>query len=781
MISKLFRIVTYCRMSSHSRRLSYEKAYKRARRNAESDDEYHSSDDSLSHDTLIALERHALAISASNNICKQGKNNVYNVSEGNVECDRTLSDNESYLSSQNSHGPTLMKPLNSHEVDEQNVESGEVLYSSVDDAMPHNSALRSQQSAASNLERSGSIDTLDQNDPLILVRENIEFDGNTAPELVTSYQSFPMSADLSETAELNATNDDNHDECILSRTSTDSESDDSDVDCKLTIGLKQWIDKYDVKLNAVDGLLKLLKENGHSELPACARTLIGSSDPIQVVTKSGMEYYYFGLKTQISNYLKFVPKLKLNSLTHIEISFNVDGLPLFKSSSKSLWPVLCHISNLTPVHVFPVAITCGGNKPTDLTFLSDTVEELQTILNDGISISGQTIPVVLRCVVCDAPAKSFIKCTKLYSGYFGCDRCTQRGVRVERRITYPLVDNLELRTNRSFREQSNAEHHHDVSPFCRLPIDMITTFPIDYMHLCCLGVMRRLLNAWTKGSRETKISVKQINMINQRLHNIKRHIPSCFARKPRSLDEMERWKATEFRQFLLYTGKVVLKGILTADVFSHFLKFSTAISILTNKRLNERYNEEASRLLHEFVRQSSSFYGSTFLVYNVHALLHISEDAKNLGCLDNFSAFPFENYLQYLKRKVRSGRKPLHQIVKRLQERTPLCWPNMDEDISVNVCPPNNSYILSNGSPCDVIEQATDKDGNAVFKCLVFTRAEELFSDPIDSKKLGVYKVKSRNNRLCIIERERLNYPALKMPLGEEDGFFIFMKILHKA
>ena len=51
---------------------------------------------------------------------------------------------------------------------------------------------------------------------------------------------------------------------------------------------------------------------------------------------------------------------------------------------------------------------------------------------------------------------------------------------------------LELRTNFSFRNESNEEHHHSRSPFCELPIDMVKRFPIDYMnqvvmknYFCC--------------------------------------------------------------------------------------------------------------------------------------------------------------------------------------------------------------------------------------------------------------------------------------------------------
>ena len=50
-----------------------------------------------------------------------------------------------------------------------------------------------------------------------------------------------------------------------------------------------------------------------------------------------------------------------------------------------------------------------------------------------------------------------------------------------RNITYQEVDNLNLRTDRAFRIQSQKEHHHLTSPFIDLLIDMILDFLLDYM------------------------------------------------------------------------------------------------------------------------------------------------------------------------------------------------------------------------------------------------------------------------------------------------------------
>jgi hypothetical protein len=74
--------------------------------------------------------------------------------------------------------------------------------------------------------------------------------------------------------------------------------------------------------------------------------------------------------------------------------------------------------------------------------LQDTVDELNYLLEHGLNVDGKVIPVTLRCIVCDAPARALVKGTKLYSGYFGCDKCAQKGEWIGR-IVYPETKNFD--------------------------------------------------------------------------------------------------------------------------------------------------------------------------------------------------------------------------------------------------------------------------------------------------------------------------------------------------
>ena len=166
-----------------------------------------------------------------------------------------------------------------------------------------------------------------------------------------------------------------------------------------------------------------------------------------------------------------------------------------------------------------------------------------------------------------------------------------------------------------------------------------------------------------------RLSTRSIQSISDHLVRLKDNIPTEFARKPRSLFEIDRWKATEFRQFLLYTGPIVLCDKIHTNIFGNFLLLFVGIHILLNENLSRRFNGYAHDLLVAFVEHFCQIYGNDMAVFNVHGLVHLAAEAENYGSLDNVSAFPFENYMSQLKRLVRKPHFPLPQVIRRLSEQ----------------------------------------------------------------------------------------------------------------
>jgi len=61
------------------------------------------------------------------------------------------------------------------------------------------------------------------------------------------------------------------------------------------------------------------------------------------------------------------------------------------------------------------------------------------------------------------------------------------------------------------------------------------------------------------------------------LFNLRKLVPSEFARLSRPLDDLEYWKAIEFREILLYTEVIVLKSNLKNEFYEHFLLLIVSI------------------------------------------------------------------------------------------------------------------------------------------------------------------------------------------------------------
>ena len=102
------------------------------------------------------------------------------------------------------------------------------------------------------------------------------------------------------------------------------------------------------------------------------------------------------------------------------------------------------------------------------------------------------------------------------------------------------------------------------------------------------------------------------------------------------------WKATEFHQFLLYSGPVALQGVISDVLYKHFWLIFVAISNPCGPASSSQFCDYANDLLSAFVTDVQNIYGSQMLVYNVHSLVHLADDVCRYGPLDNFSSI-FEN------------------------------------------------------------------------------------------------------------------------------------------
>ncbi|KAF0727268.1 Uncharacterized protein FWK35_00028845, partial [Aphis craccivora] len=509
--------------------------------------------------------------------------------------------------------------------------------------------------------------------------------------------------------------------------------------------LKHWAIQFNIKQNAFDGLLKGLKmheccskptESERSlqcfkNLPSSSRTILetptNSSNLIRNL-KPGI-YHHFGLAKGIQMYAP-------DNVNTIKIAIGIDGLPLSKSSSSQFWLILAYIPN-DPSYktIFPIGIYHGNKKPTDSNdFLLDFVEEVKYLTLNGL------VYIVIHLICCDAPAKSFILKVK---GHTKVNMSTDEFV-------FHILN------------QSLPKEH-----------ILLITIISNGLHAPCmfLGVMKKLLFLWVqKGPLNVRLRSTKINNLSSLLLSLNALTTSDdFVRQNRSIQDISRWKATEFRLFLLYSGQVVLKNIISKKCYNNFMSLNIVMIIL---------------LSHDFgflINYARQLLDSFYVSHNIHGLLHLCDDYIQYGPLDNCSAFKFENHMKQLKSYLRRHEKPLQQVINRYHERYADQIFTSNQQLP-NVSPifknsHNNGLLLNNITGTQYhtivfnkikINIKYDKDSfiitkqNGIVKCMnfiyndnetiiagkMYKKLTPYFVDPIDSTLLDIFEAQDLSDRL---------------------------------
>lgn len=567
--------------------------------------------------------------------------------------------------------------------------------------------------------------------------------------------------------------------------------------------LISWSLKHHVPHVAINDLLRYL-QTIFPELPSDARTLLKTCRDIQTKTITPGEYHHFGLKYCLEK-LRSKNLRTFETKTNFELDINVDGLPLAKSSNSQVYPILCKLKDSVSVEM--IGIYHGYEKPKSANeFLESFVLEITDLINNGIEINGQMFMVKINSFICDVPAKAFITYTKGHSGYASCTKCMSEGEFISNRVCFPDIEGFTLRTDETFKSQIQESHHTGTSILENIPgINMVNDFPLDYMHLVCLGVVKKLLVLlWCYGKPSSKLQFQKISDISEYLSKLSKHVPIEFTRKPRSLLEVKRWKATEYRQFLYYTGPVVLKNSLNNNRYLNFLTLHVGITILSSRN-HFQYLNYASDLFKYFVKTFKILYGAEHTSHNIHNLLHLTEDVKKFGPLENFSSFPFENFLQSILKTLRKKDKPLAQIIKRNSE--------MPKNVCANPGPSNfpmyeiehqngplmnfkvtkqykrivfEHFLLKNKEPdncCSLLNGDIILIENFVLsmdeKCNIIGRkfmvSRDFYKDPCPSSNLGIYHVSSIGS-LELLDISDIKHKCVKFPYKND---FIIFPLIH--
>lgn len=171
--------------------------------------------------------------------------------------------------------------------------------------------------------------------------------------------------------------------------------------------LRVWALKHQVPHLTVDGLLKILTQIGVKDLPKDSRTLLQTPRKVNIAEVSGGQYWHNGFG-EIKTIL-LLNEMKCDS--KISLTFNMDGLPISRSSKIEFWPILSSIKEFPECQPIVIGIYCGTTKPLCLNeYLRPFVDDLKSIVENGIQLNEQVnVQVRINCFVCDTPARSYIK------------------------------------------------------------------------------------------------------------------------------------------------------------------------------------------------------------------------------------------------------------------------------------------------------------------------------------------------------------------------------------
>lgn len=406
----------------------------------------------------------------------------------------------------------------------------------------------------------------------------------------------------------------------------------------------------------------------------------------------------------------------------------------------------------------------------------------------------------------DSPARADFCKIKGHGSWQGCPLCkfTERvagqkqvnvpepsqscenGKRKKEKVVYSNTVGPIQRTDETYSNRLHPEHHKPGyigkrSVLEMMGFRMISQFPLDPMHIIDLGVVLKILKFLIK-MQKLPGHVIDIDQISERIIQFKIFCPSDFARDIRSLDYVDKFKATELRQFLYYGSIVFLKDLVDDFIYEHWLLLHVAIRLLACDTLTADNIDVAEVLLKRFVDEFPTIYGRDTVSYVVHVLMHIPYYSRLYGSLDKFSCYKHENYIQKLKGYLGNAHRTLQQIVNRMEEED---FYNIDSYTTPEFnnteisCSERDSFVAFKVDgkiiPCRVVgifEQELTKYF-AVRRCL---NIKNFYTSPIDSSEIGEVTYDSLDHTIEHFKTSDVVYKYCRIPY---QSVFVLIPVLH--
>lgn len=443
-------------------------------------------------------------------------------------------------------------------------------------------------------------------------------------------------------------------------------------DTSMKTQIAAWAVSCRVPHKSLRIILGILK-NGGVDVPLDPRTLLKTPRINEIITLSYGKYQHYGIEKGIRNVLKDIKNLRTTSNV-LNLEINIDDVPIDNIQSATVitgsldqTKKVFLIGAFVPDRSEVKRLRALKHKTDQDEFLIFVVDELVALFYEGFEHENNHYVVMLDYLCADAPAKAKALKLKGHTGFYSCYKCYVKGENINNRTFF--ID-LKAKRRTDEEEQLKSKAVWKNVPQYRLVSDTI----LDYMHLAILGTTKKLLLFWTEGKKLQGLGANVTSAISKELKSLKKYTPTDFVRTIENLDFVAQWKATQFRQFLLYQGILVLKNNVPANIYKMFVYLSFGIRILCSKE-KDLYSK-ANGFLKKFISMFIDIYGKEFCNHNINGLSHLYVDVLNHGPLDKFSAFKFENFMQLIKADVRKPGDILAQLSNRMTERENVSYVN---------------------------------------------------------------------------------------------------------
>lgn len=329
---------------------------------------------------------------------------------------------------------------------------------------------------------------------------------------------------------------------------------------------------------------------------------------------------------------------------NLALALSTGGVPLYKSSPVSLWPVYLVILNLPAQvrmraqNVILCAVWVGPTKPLMNLLLDPICEYLQRLSTLGEKFGNCTYRAKLVMGVFDLPAKAAVLNAKQFNGEYGCSVCIHPGKRLPNNARVYLPGSYAERTHdevlaaasEAERSKSCVQGILSTSPFAST-LDMVASFPVDYMHNVLEGVTRWLMRAWFDSKNHTAPYYIGYHVQEIDTQLLKQHPPNEFSRPPRSIKKhFKYWKVAELRYWLLFYSLPLLLNFLPSLYWHHYSLLVCAMHILLSDSISNAQVSAAEQMLKDFYFLLPELYGEKSCTHNAHLLSHLPKYVRPL-------------------------------------------------------------------------------------------------------------------------------------------------------